>query len=136
MKKVILIVISFMVLSTAVLFVSCSNKTNKGTNNVSSSNTNSGTSSNTNSNSSSNTNSSSSSKTFTVDELKKYNGQNGNPAYVAVSGVVYDVTNARKWKNGRHQNGIVAGMDLTSALPQSPHGDSVLKELPIVGKLK
>jgi predicted heme/steroid binding protein len=101
-----------MVLSTAVLFVSCSNKTNNGTNNVSSS------------------------KAFTVDELKKYNGQNGNPAYVAVSGIVYDVTNARGWKNGRHENGIVAGMDLTSALSQSPHGDSVLKELPIVGKLK
>lgn len=135
MKRVILIVISFMVLSTAVLFVSCSGKTNNGT---SSGNSSSSVSSNTNNNNSSgsNTTNSSSSKTFTLDELKKYNGQNGNPAYVAVNGTVYDVTNARRWKNGKHQNGIVAGMDLTSALPQSPHGDSVLKELPVVGKLK
>lgn len=132
MKRVILIVISFMILSTVVLFVSCSGKTNNGT----SGNSSSSVSSNTNNSSGSNTTNSSSSKTFTLDELKKYNGQNGNPAYVAVNGTVYDVTNARRWKNGRHQNGIVAGMDLTSALPQSPHGDSVLKELPIVGKLK
>lgn len=133
MKRVILIVISFMILSTAVLFVSCSGKTNNGT---SSGNSSGSVSSNANNSSGSNTTNSSSSKTFTLDELKKYNGQNGNPAYVAVNGTVYDVTNARRWKNGRHQNGIVAGMDLTSALPQSPHGDSVLKELPIVGKLK
>ncbi len=31
-------------------------------------------------------------KTFTREELKKYDGQNGNPAYVAINNRVYDVT--------------------------------------------
>lgn len=32
------------------------------------------------------------SATFNQTELAKYNGQDGQPAYVAVDGVVYDVT--------------------------------------------
>ena len=31
-------------------------------------------------------------KIFTKNELAQYNGQNGQPAYVAVQGVVYDVS--------------------------------------------
>ena len=75
-------------------------------------------------------------KQFTLDELKKYDGQNGNPAYVAVNGTVYDVTNARGWNNGKHQSGVTAGQDLTKMIGQSPHGTSVLAELPVVGTLK
>ncbi len=36
-------------------------------------------------------------KTFTLEELKQFNGQNGQPAYVAVDGVVYDVSNVGPW---------------------------------------
>jgi len=74
-------------------------------------------------------------KVFTLTDLAKYNGQNGNPAYVAVSGVVYDVTNAKNWVNGTH-NGHSAGQDLTKAIKQSPHGTSILSGLPVVGKLQ
>lgn len=74
-------------------------------------------------------------KVFTLDELKKYDGQNGNPAYVAVNGIVYDVTNARGWNNGSH-NVHKAGADLTAELAQSPHGERVLSGLPVVGTLK
>ncbi|WP_290068715.1 cytochrome b5 domain-containing protein, partial [Lactobacillus intestinalis] len=45
---------------------------------------------------------------FTLEELKKYNGKNGNPAYIAVNGKVYDVTNNPHWKNGEH-HGYEAG---------------------------
>lgn len=84
----------------------------------------------------SNTGTTSTGKTFTLDELKTYTGKNGTPAYVAVSGTVYDVTHTRKWKNGVHEEGITAGQDLTDQMDDSPHGTSVLKEVPIVGTLK
>ena len=73
---------------------------------------------------------------MTLAELAKYNGQNGSPAYVAVNGVIYDVSNARAWQNGMHKNGIKAGTDLTKMIGESPHGDSVLQNLPVIGKLK
>lgn len=75
-------------------------------------------------------------KTFTIDELKKYDGQNGNPAYAAVDGIVYDVTHAKKWNNGKHESGVTAGKDLTKAIASSPHGKDVLKDVPVVGTLK
>ena len=65
-------------------------------------------------------------------ELQKYDGQNGNPAYVAVNGNVYDVTNVKQWDKAVHQ-GHVAGTDLTSVMNDSPHGASVLDGLTIVG---
>ena len=72
-------------------------------------------------------------KTFTKDELAKYDGRTGNPAYIAVDGVVYDVSNVRQWKSGSHE-GNSAGQDLTEAIKQAPHGKSVLEGLPVVGK--
>jgi len=72
---------------------------------------------------------------LTLEELAAYNGKDGKPAYVAVKGVVYDVTNVPAWKNGMH-NGNAAGMDLTDVITRSPHGESVLTKLPVVGKLK
>lgn len=74
-------------------------------------------------------------KTFTKNELAQYNGQNGQPAYVAVQGVVYDVSGKAAWQGGKH-HGNVAGQDLTAVLlNKSPHGDRVLKGLPVVGKM-
>lgn len=75
-------------------------------------------------------------KEFTLDELKEYDGQNGNKAYVAVDGIVYDVTDVGAWKNGEHKNGITAGKDLSEEINKSPHGKDVLEDLPVVGKLK
>ena len=65
-----------------------------------------------------------------------YNGNEGQPAYVAVDGVVYDVTNVEAWKDGEHKNGLTAGNELTEEITnQSPHGIKVLEGLPIVGEL-
>ena len=72
---------------------------------------------------------------LTLDQLKQYDGKNGNPAYVAVDGVIYDVTNVSQWKNGEH-NGYSAGNDLTDIIKnKSPHGVKQLKGIPVVGKL-
>lgn len=78
----------------------------------------------------------SSKEEFSIEELSKYNGQNGNPAYISVDGIVYDVTNAKDWKNGKHKDGVTAGKDLSEIINQSPHGKEVLKDLPVVGNLK
>lgn len=71
---------------------------------------------------------------FTLDELSQYNGQDGQPAYVAYEGIVYDVTDIAEWKNGKH-NGQKAGTDLTNEISKSPHGASVFETLPVVGTL-
>lgn len=79
---------------------------------------------------SSNSNSSSQ-KTFTPDELAKYDGKNGQPAYVAVDGIVYDVSSI--FINGSHYS-YSAGRDLTQEF-HLYHNSSVLSGLPIVGTL-
>ncbi len=72
---------------------------------------------------------------LTLDQLKQYDGKNGNSAYIAVGGILYDVTNDNNWKNGSHK-GYSAGYDLTEQIEgKSPHGTSVLDGVPIVGKL-
>ncbi len=73
-------------------------------------------------------------KLFTVEELSAFNGENGVSAYIAVDGVVYDVTGVKAWKNGKHK-GMQAGQDVTKVIEKSPHGKKVLKNLKIVGKL-
>lgn len=73
---------------------------------------------------------------MTIEELERYNGQNGARAYIAYKGVVYDVTDSPLWKNGDHMGAHVAGLDLTSELSDAPHGDDVFKEFAIVGKLE
>lgn len=89
------------------------------------------------SNSSSVTSSESSSalREFTLTELAQYNGDNGSLAYIAVSGTVYDVTNAAEWSNGWHKGMHLAGTDCTAAFADSPHSQSILSSLPIVGTL-
>lgn len=74
-------------------------------------------------------------KVMTRDELARYNGQDGQPAYVAVEGVIYDVSANPAWQGGCH-HGNLAGQDLTDViLKKSPHGKRVLKGLPVVGRL-
>jgi predicted heme/steroid binding protein len=72
---------------------------------------------------------------LTLEELKAFDGKNGNKAYVAVDGVIYDMSNSSLWKEGGH-NGFEAGQDLTDAIMnKSPHGIKMLDRVPIVGKI-
>jgi predicted heme/steroid binding protein len=72
---------------------------------------------------------------LTLAQLAEYDGQDGMPAYIAVSGVIYDVTDSSRWRGGEH-NGYAAGQDLTTQIQSiSPHGVSVLDGLPIIGEL-
>lgn len=70
-------------------------------------------------------------KTFTLAQLAKYNGENGSPAYVAVSGKVYDLSSV--FVSGRHFSHY-AGTELTNAF-LSYHASQVLQKYPVVGVL-
>lgn len=69
-------------------------------------------------------------KRFTKETLSNYNGKNGRPAYIAVNGIVYDVTNNSSWINGEH-NGTNAGQDISQSM--SSHGKKVLTHIDKVG---
>ncbi|MGE5628797.1 MAG: cytochrome b5 domain-containing protein, partial [Solirubrobacterales bacterium] len=73
--------------------------------------------------------------TFSFQELARNNGKDGNPAYVAVNGMVYDVTNNAAWAAATHF-GMTAGKDLTSEFASCHAGQPILNKLKIVGKLK
>jgi len=73
-------------------------------------------------------------KTFSKEELAKYNGKDGNPAYIAVDGTVYDVTDVPQWKDGVHADKYEAGKDVTNELnTQAPHSASKMDGVPVVG---
>lgn len=70
---------------------------------------------------------------LTLEELKEYEGQDSAPAYIAVDGIIYDVSDVKAWNGGIH-NGFSAGNDVTDIIKsQSPHGLSVLGNLPEIG---
>ena len=73
---------------------------------------------------------------LTLEELAKFNGKDGQRAFIAVDGIIYDVTDSRAWKDGMH-NGFEAGKDLTEEIKtKSPHGIGKLEGITQVGKLK
>jgi predicted heme/steroid binding protein len=78
-------------------------------------------------------------KVFTTSELRKYNGKNGQPAYVAVDGLVYDVTGSRFFVNGVHsvcEEDSTAGQDLSEEMAEAPKGmREMLVRFPIVGTM-
>lgn len=74
-------------------------------------------------------------KQFTKEELSQYDGSNGKPAYVAVNGIVYDVSLEATWGGGTHFS-MYAGKDL-SAQFNGCHGGKteILINLPQMGLL-
>lgn len=60
-------------------------------------------------------------RTFTERELQQYNGEHGQPVYIAYDGWVYDVTDCPKWRTGLHEQLHFAGADLTRSLRKAPH---------------
>lgn len=70
---------------------------------------------------------------FTLDELEEHNGKDGQPAYVAYEGKVYDVTGSKLWRNGVHVRAHHAGEDLSSNMVAAPHGDDVMERFEVVG---
>lgn len=72
---------------------------------------------------------------FTIEELSQYDGASGRPAYVAINGIVYDVSLEATWGGGTHFS-LYAGQDLTAQF-NGCHGGRVetLRNLPRIGLL-
>lgn len=73
-------------------------------------------------------------KQFTIEELSKYNGSNGKPVYVAVDGIVYDLSKVESWGGGKHFD-IIAGKDLTKEFNLHHGIKEILKDKAKVGIL-
>jgi rhodanese-related sulfurtransferase/predicted heme/steroid binding protein len=80
---------------------------------------------------------------FSLDDLGYFDGKESREAYVAVDGVVYDVTDSPLWVNGEHRPAVFAGFlevkaghDLTELLKLSPHGIKNLAKFPVVGTMR
>ncbi len=75
------------------------------------------------------------SRKFTLDELAKFDGKEGRPAYVAHNGNVYDVTDSYQWIDGEHLGEHQAGKDLTKQMATAPHAEDVMDRMKLVGVL-
>ena len=75
-------------------------------------------------------------KKFNREELATFNGENGQPVYIAHDDKVYDVSESKLWKTGNHMRRHQAGTDLTEDIGGAPHGIEVFEKFPQVGILK
>jgi len=67
-------------------------------------------------------------------QLALRNGQDKPEIWIAYQGTVYDVTNSRLWRLGKHYEHW-AGQDLTDELKDAPHTERVFERLKVIGKL-
>lgn len=68
-----------------------------------------------------------------ADELAAADCQSGADCWVAVDGVVYDVSSVSGWSQGGTHHDVKAGTDATAQFAESPHGAAQLEKLPVVG---
>lgn len=76
--------------------------------------------------------------TFTLADLQQnYTGKNNQPAYIAIDGIVYDITYEAAWAGGSHF-GIQAGEDVSDALNSchSQNKEEIINRLIPVGTLE
>lgn len=73
---------------------------------------------------------------MTLEELARFNGKDGRPAYVAVNGKIYDFSASALWKDGDHKGLHRAGTDLTEALTRAPHVRALIERFPLVGMME
>jgi predicted heme/steroid binding protein len=71
---------------------------------------------------------------FSKSYLALRNGQDKPQIWVAFKGIIYDVTESRLWKNGKHYEHW-AGQDLTEEQKDAPHSDQVFAKFEVVGRL-
>jgi predicted heme/steroid binding protein len=79
-------------------------------------------------------------RSYTLEQLARYDGEDGNECLVAVDGEVYLIEGFYLWKDGEHTPSAGrarCGLDLTEVIDEeSPHGRSKLPLLKKVGTLE
>lgn len=73
-------------------------------------------------------------KVFTKQQLALRNGQDRPEIWVAYKGVIYEVSDSRLWRNGKHYEHW-AGQDLTEELSDAPHTEKVFEKFQPIGQL-
>jgi predicted heme/steroid binding protein len=71
---------------------------------------------------------------YTVRQLALRNGVDRPEIWVAFKGKIYDVSDSRLWRGGKHYQHW-AGQDLTAEMEDAPHTDRVFARFQIVGIL-
>lgn len=71
---------------------------------------------------------------YTRAQLALRNGQDRSEIWVAYQQKIYDVTESRLWRNGKHYEHW-AGQDLTPELADAPHTSKVFEKFQVVGLL-
>lgn len=72
---------------------------------------------------------------FSKSQLSLRNGQDKPEIWVAFQGQIYDMTQSKLWKNGKHYEHW-AGQDLTEELAAAPHSEKVFEKFTPIGTLK
>ncbi|MFN8397498.1 MAG: cytochrome b5 domain-containing protein [Bacteroidia bacterium] len=71
---------------------------------------------------------------YSRSQLAQRNGQDRDEIWIAYQGLIYDVTNSRMWRNGKHYEHW-AGQDLTDELKDAPHTERVFEKFAPIGRL-
>ena len=72
---------------------------------------------------------------YTKAQLALRNGNDKPQVWVAYKNIIYEVTESRLWKTGKHYEHW-AGQDLTDELKDAPHTDKVFDKFKAIGKLQ
>jgi predicted heme/steroid binding protein len=78
-------------------------------------------------------------KVITESQLRLFNGDDEDRMYVAYKGIVYDVTDCPKWRQGIHERQHFPGQDLSAELDnEAPHAGGVFSHpcVKIIGRLQ
>jgi predicted heme/steroid binding protein len=78
-------------------------------------------------------------KVIIESQLRLFNGDDEDRMYVAYKGIVYDVTDCPKWRQGIHERQHFPGQDLSAELDnEAPHAGGVFSHpcVKIIGRLQ
>lgn len=71
-------------------------------------------------------------------EVRRGSGERGTPKLVAYDGIVYDVSDCRRWSKDMHEQLHFPGQDLSGEMDPGHHGPEVFRHpcVRIIGRLK